>query len=84
MDEVVLRSSKSYDSGAGNGVFGYGCGLSLPAVTRKADKGLRRYEDAAPPPRDRGRAATVGRRILFVQILPPIAALALALVLSTH
>ena len=36
----------SYDSGAGNGPFGLGWSLSLPAITRKTDKGLPRYEDA--------------------------------------
>ncbi|HEV7759226.1 MAG TPA: SpvB/TcaC N-terminal domain-containing protein, partial [Acidimicrobiales bacterium] len=36
----------SYDSGAGNGVFGLGWQLSLPAITRKTDKGLPRYRDA--------------------------------------
>jgi RHS repeat-associated protein len=35
----------SYDSGAGNGVFGYGWSLSLPSVTRKTDKGLPLYWD---------------------------------------
>src|SRR4051812_25862526 len=35
----------SYDSGSGNGVFGYGWGLSLPCVSRKTDKGLPRYRD---------------------------------------
>jgi RHS repeat-associated protein len=35
----------SYDSGAGNGVFGYGWSLSLPHVTRKTDKGLPLYLD---------------------------------------
>ena len=35
----------SYDSGAGNGVFGIGWSLSLPSITRKTDKGLPRYED---------------------------------------
>jgi RHS repeat-associated protein len=34
-----------YDSGAGNGVFGFGWSLSLPSVTRKTDKGLPRYRD---------------------------------------
>lgn len=38
--------SLSYDSGAGNGTFGFGWSLSLPAITRKTDKGLPRYEDA--------------------------------------
>jgi RHS repeat-associated protein len=36
----------SYDSGAGNGPFGLGWSLSLPAITRKTDKGLPRYADA--------------------------------------
>jgi hypothetical protein len=38
--------SLSYDSGAGNGPFGFGWSLSLPTITRKTDKGLPRYEDA--------------------------------------
>src|SRR4029453_273073 len=33
----------SYDSGAGNGPFGFGWSLSLPAITRKTDKGLPKY-----------------------------------------
>jgi hypothetical protein len=37
--------SLSYDSGAGNGPFGWGWSLSLPAITRKTDKGLPRYRD---------------------------------------
>lgn len=37
--------SLSYDSGSGNGPFGYGWSLSLPAITRKTDKGLPRYQD---------------------------------------
>jgi RHS repeat-associated protein len=36
----------SYDSGSGNGVFGFGWSLSLPAITRKTDKGLPQYLDA--------------------------------------
>ena len=36
----------SYDSGAGNGPFGLGWNLALPAITRKTDKGLPRYRDA--------------------------------------
>ena len=36
----------SYDSGAGNGSFGFGWNLSLPSITRKTDKGLPRYLDA--------------------------------------
>src|SRR5437660_11000914 len=39
--------SLSYDSGAGNGPFGLGWHLSLPSITRKTDKGLPRYFDAA-------------------------------------
>ena len=35
----------SYDSGAGNGAFGFGWSLSLPQITRKTDKGLPRYDD---------------------------------------
>jgi RHS repeat-associated protein len=37
--------SLSYDSGAGNGPFGFGWSLSLPSITRKTDKGLPRYVD---------------------------------------
>jgi hypothetical protein len=39
--------SLSYDSGAGNGPFGFGWSLSLPSITRKTDKGLPQYNDAA-------------------------------------
>src|SRR5437764_1333652 len=38
--------SLSYDSGAGNGPFGLGWSLSLPAISRKTDKGLPQYLDA--------------------------------------
>ena len=38
--------SLSYDSGAGNGAFGFGWSLSIPSVTRKTDKGLPQYFDA--------------------------------------
>ena len=37
----------SYDSGSGNGPFGLGWSLSLPAITRKTDKGLPKYQDSA-------------------------------------
>jgi RHS repeat-associated protein len=37
--------SLSYDSGRGNGVFGYGWTIAIPAVTRKTDKGLPQYRD---------------------------------------
>jgi RHS repeat-associated protein len=35
----------SYDSGGGNGPFGFGWQLSLPSITRKTDKGLPSYRD---------------------------------------
>src|SRR5262245_13591178 len=38
--------SLAYDSGAGNGPFGFGWSLSLPSITRKTDKGLPTYRDA--------------------------------------
>src|SRR5919109_1187517 len=38
--------SLSYDSGSGNGPFGFGWNLSIPSITRKTDKGLPRYDDA--------------------------------------
>lgn len=38
--------SLSYDSGSGNGPFGIGWNLSLPAITRRTDKGLPQYRDA--------------------------------------
>jgi len=37
--------SLSYDSGAGNGTYGFGWSLSLPSITRKTDKGLPQYLD---------------------------------------
>ena len=36
----------AYDSGSGNGPYGVGWGLSLPAITRKTAKGLPHYHDA--------------------------------------
>ena len=38
--------SLSYDSGAGNSIFGLGWQLSLPAITRKTDKELPQYLDS--------------------------------------
>src|SRR5687767_2092003 len=38
--------SLNYDSGAGNGPFGFGWALSLPQIARKTDKGLPQYQDA--------------------------------------
>ncbi|KAL5349644.1 hypothetical protein ACLOAV_004674 [Pseudogymnoascus australis] len=35
----------SYDSGAGNGPYGFGWSLSLPSVGRKTDFGLPKYHD---------------------------------------
>jgi RHS repeat-associated protein len=39
--------SLSYNSGSGNGPFGFGWSLAVPSVTRKTDKGLPRYDDAS-------------------------------------
>jgi RHS repeat-associated protein len=39
--------SLSYDSGSGNGPFGFGWQLSIPSITRKTDKGLPKYDDSA-------------------------------------
>ena len=44
--------SLSYDSGAGNGPYGFGWSLSLPAITRKTDKGLPRYRDWSNDPHE--------------------------------
>jgi hypothetical protein len=38
--------SLSYDSGNGNSPYGFGWSLSLPAITRKTDKGLPQYADS--------------------------------------
>jgi hypothetical protein len=38
--------SLSYDSGSGNGPFGFGWSIPLPSITRKTDKGLPLYQDA--------------------------------------
>ncbi|PWB49646.1 MAG: toxin [Candidatus Methanoperedenaceae archaeon] len=38
--------SLSYDSGSGNGPFGFGWNLSFPSITRKTDKGLPKYQDS--------------------------------------
>ena len=35
----------NYNSGSGNGPFGFGWSLGLPSITRKTNKGLPRYED---------------------------------------
>ena len=38
--------SLSYDSGTGNGPFGFGWSLSVPSITRRTDRGLPQYLDA--------------------------------------
>jgi RHS repeat-associated protein len=38
--------SLAYDSGVGNGPFGFGWSLTIPSITRKTDKGLPQYVDA--------------------------------------
>jgi RHS repeat-associated protein len=38
--------SLSYDSGTGDGPFGFGWKLSVPSITRRTDKGLPKYFDA--------------------------------------
>lgn len=42
--------SLTYDSGAGNGPFGFGWQLSTPAITRKTNQGIPRYVDELPRP----------------------------------
>lgn len=42
---VGVSLSVGYSSGAGNGPWGIGWDLSIPAITRKTDKGLPRYAD---------------------------------------
>jgi Salmonella virulence plasmid 65kDa B protein len=39
----------SYDSASGNGPLGFGWSLGIPAITRKADKGLPQYCDGEEP-----------------------------------
>lgn len=36
----------AYDSGGGNGPWGFGWKVALPSITRKTDKGLPQYNDA--------------------------------------
>src|ERR1700735_2621239 len=40
------KLSLSYNSGSGNGPFGFGWSMGSAAVTRKTDKGLPQYNDA--------------------------------------
>src|SRR5215510_16285586 len=37
--------SLSYDSGAGNGPYGFGWNVGYPSITRRTDRGLPRYLD---------------------------------------
>jgi hypothetical protein len=37
----------SYDSGAGNGPYGFGWSVGYPHITRRTDRGLPRYDDRA-------------------------------------
>src|SRR5688572_26332367 len=41
------RLALTYDSGRGNGPFGYGWGLPLASVTRRTDRGVPRYRDGS-------------------------------------
>ena len=41
------KLSLQYDSGAGNGPFGLGWNLPLPAISRKTSKGIPQYRDEA-------------------------------------
>lgn len=45
-DGIQPALALSYDSGQGHGPFGIGWALDLPAITRRTDKGIPRYEDA--------------------------------------
>src|SRR6185436_17509220 len=38
--------SLAYDSGAGNGPFGFGWQISSPAISRTTDKGLPQYDES--------------------------------------
>jgi hypothetical protein len=38
--------SLTYDSGGGNGPFGFGWSLPVPSITRRTDRGLPRYNEA--------------------------------------
>jgi hypothetical protein len=44
-NSLAPQASLGYDSGFGNGVFGYGWNLSVPSITRKVDRGVPRYAD---------------------------------------
>jgi hypothetical protein len=44
---IEPRLALNYGSGQGNGPFGWGWSVSLPAITRKTSKGLPQYQDSA-------------------------------------
>jgi RHS repeat-associated protein len=44
-DDFAPQLVLSYDSGSGQGPFGFGWNLDLPAITRKTDNGLPQYLD---------------------------------------
>jgi RHS repeat-associated protein len=50
------KLSLDYDSGSGNGVFGFGWKLSMPSITRRTDKGLPRYYDCLPESLERSES----------------------------
>jgi RHS repeat-associated protein len=50
------KLSLDYDSGSGNGVFGFGWKLSMPSITRRTDKGLPRYHDCLPESLERSES----------------------------
>ena len=75
----------AYDSGGGNSPFGMGWDVSLPAITRKTDKGLPRYyeepedtfvlsgaEDLVPVLEHRGRRTVDGREYTVQRYRPRI------------
>jgi RHS repeat-associated protein len=45
--EILPGLSLEYDSGAGNGIFGLGWSAPLPMVSRRTDRSVPRYDDAA-------------------------------------
>ncbi len=74
-----------YDSGGGNSPFGMGWDVSLPAITRKTEKGLPRYyeqpqdvfilsgaEDLVPVPEHRGTRVVDGREYTVQRYRPRI------------
>jgi hypothetical protein len=42
---MTPQMALAYDSGAGNGTFGFGWSLGTPVIRRKTDKGLPQYDD---------------------------------------